>query len=228
MRRSTAGRSVRAALLGIVVAALALTACGGDGGGSGELSDEPVTLRFTWWGSDVRHQRTQEVIKQFQAEHPNITVKGEFKEWVGYWDSLATTVAANDAPDIIQMDELYLATYAERGALLDLKTAEKNLNTADFDPKALATGELDGKLYGLPTGLTTYSVIVNTSLLDKYKIELPDDSTWTWDDFRKVGAEVSKASGGKVKGIGSWGFDTGAVNIWPGRPMPACTTAPAR
>ena len=213
MRRRT-GRSVGAMLL-TVTTALVLAACGGDGGGgSQELSKDPVTLRFTWWGSDLRHQRTQEVIKQFQTEHPNITVKGEFKEWNGYWDSLATTVAANDAPDIIQMDELYLASYAERGALLDLGTATKHLNTKDFDPKALATGQLEGKQYGLPVGLTAYSIVVNTALLDKYKIPLPDDSTWTWDDFEKIGADVSKASGGKVKGIASWGFDTGAVNIW--------------
>jgi multiple sugar transport system substrate-binding protein len=198
-----------------VTMALVLAACGGDGGGgSQELSKDPVTLRFTWWGSDLRHQRTQEVIKQFQTEHPNITIKGEFKEWNGYWDSLATTVAANDAPDIIQMDELYLASYAERGALLDLGTTSKQLSTKDFDPKALATGQLEGKQYGLPVGLTAYSIVVNTALLDKYKIPLPDDSTWTWDDFEKIGAEVSKASGGKVKGIASWGFDTGAVNIW--------------
>jgi multiple sugar transport system substrate-binding protein len=214
MRRRTRGRSVWAVALSVTVA-IVLAACGGDGGGGSEgLSEDPVTLRFTWWGSDLRHQRTQEVIKQFQSEHPNITVKGEFKEWAGYWDSLATTVAANDAPDIIQMDELYLATYAERGALLDLKTSGQYLKTADFDPKALATGALDGKQYGLPTGLTVYSIIVNTDLLDKYKIPLPDDSTWTWDDYKAVGAEVSKASGGKVKGTGSWGFDTGALNIW--------------
>src|SRR5690242_5902577 len=106
-------------------AGAALAACGGSGGGDagGEISGRPVTLRFTWWGSDARHKRTQQVIDLFTTAHPNITVKGEFKDWNGYWDALATTVAANDAPDIIQMDELYLASYAQRGALLDLKTA---------------------------------------------------------------------------------------------------------
>jgi pectin-derived oligosaccharide transport system substrate-binding protein len=41
-----------------------------------------------------------------------------------------------------------------------------------------------------------------------------DDLAWTWDDLKSVGAKVSKASGGKVKGIQSWGFDTGGLNIW--------------
>ena len=207
-------RSVLSLAAGLGAGA-ALAACGGGGGDAGgEISSEPVTLRFTWWGSDARHKRTQEVIDLFTKANPNITVKGEFKEWNGYWDSLATTVAANDAPDIIQMDELYLSSYAERGALLDLGGAAKHLSTADFDPSALDTGKVDGKQYAIPTGLAAYSIVVNTDLLAQYKVAVPDDSTWTWDDLKRLGAQVSKASGGKVTGVQSWGFDSGGVNIW--------------
>ncbi|MFI7700290.1 ABC transporter substrate-binding protein [Nonomuraea sp. NPDC049480] len=196
-------------------AALMLTACGSGGGSAGqELSKDPVTLRFTWWGADERHKRTQQVIDLFQKKYPNITVKGEFKDWNGYWESLATTVAANDAPDVIQMDELYLASYAERGALLDLGTATKHLKTADFDKSALDTGIVKGKQYAIPVGLSTYAIVANTGLFDQFKIKLPDDATWSWDDFKKVGEEVSKAGGGKVTGIQSFGFDAGSMNIW--------------
>ncbi|MDQ0371240.1 ABC transporter substrate-binding protein [Catenuloplanes indicus] len=202
-------------LAGAVGASTALAACGGGGGDAGgELSTEPVTLRFTWWGSDARHKRTQQAIDLFTAKYPNITVKGEFKDWNGYWDSLATTVAANDAPDIIQMDELYLASYAERGALLDLGTASNHLRTADIEPAALDTGKVDGKQYAIPTGLTAYSFIVNDDLLKQYDVMLPDTATWSWEDLRTVGDQVSKASGGKVDGVQLWGFDTGSVNVW--------------
>ncbi|PZG12877.1 ABC transporter substrate-binding protein [Nonomuraea aridisoli] len=197
-----------------LVAALMLSACGSGGSAGQELSNEPVTLRFTWWGSDERHKRTQQVMDLFQKKHPNITVKGEFKEWNGYWESLATTVAANDAPDVIQMDELYLSSYAERGALLDLGTMAKFLKTADFDKAALDTGLVNGKQYALPTGLTTYSIVANTDLLDQYGIDLPDDATWSWDDLKRIGGEVSEAGGGKVTGVQSLGFEAGGLNIW--------------
>jgi len=214
MQNRISRRSILAATAGAGAAAV-LAACGDSGGDAGgDVSGDPVTLRFTWWGSDARHKRTQQVIDLFTKAHPNVTVKGEFKEWNGYWDSLATTVAANDAPDIIQMDELYLSSYAERGALLDLGTASKHLKTADFDPSALETGKVDGKQYAIPTGLAAYSIVVNTDLLAQYKVPVPDDATWTWDDLKTIGAQVSKASGGKVNGVQSWGFDTGGVNIW--------------
>ncbi|KOV90203.1 hypothetical protein ADL03_01500 [Nocardia sp. NRRL S-836] len=191
-----------------------LVACGSGSDAGGDLTAEPVTLRFTWWGADDRHKRTQQVIDLFQKKHPNITVKGEFKEWNGYWDSLATTMAANDAPDVMQMDELYIASYAERGALLDLTEAKKHLDTADFDQKALATGAIGGKQYGIPVGLGMYSIMANTDLLAKYDIPLPDDTKWTWDDLRNVGERVSKASGGTVWGVQSPGInDTAGLSI---------------
>ncbi|MGW0199457.1 ABC transporter substrate-binding protein [Nonomuraea sp. NPDC003201] len=193
---------------------LMLSACGSGGSAGQELSKDPVTLRFTWWGADERHKRTQQVIDLFQKKYPSITVKGEFKDWNGYWESLATTVAANDAPDVIQMDELYLSSYAERGALLDLGTAGKHLKTADFDKSALDTGVVKGKQYALPVGLSTYAIVANTDLLDQFKIKLPDDGTWSWEDLKKVGDEVSKAGGGKVTGLQSLGFEAGGVNIW--------------
>lgn len=206
-------RFTRGALFA-VTASLLFAACGGGSDSTAELADEPVTLRFTWWGGDERHQRTQQVIDLFEAEHPDITVRGEYKEWSGYWDSLATTVAADDAPDIIQMDELYLASYAERGALLDLGTTSDHLDTSGFDENALATGVVDGTQYALPVGLTVYSMIANVDLLEEYGVERPDDATWSWEDLKEMGAEVSAASDGKVTGVQSWGFDAGGLNIW--------------
>ncbi|TDV54793.1 ABC transporter substrate-binding protein [Actinophytocola oryzae] len=204
----------RRTVLFAVPAALALSACSGSGGGSTALSNEPVTLRFTWWGSDARHQRTQQVIKLFQAKHKNITVKGEFKEWNGYWDSLATSAAAQEAPDVIQMDELYLASYAERGALLDLSRVRDHLDTSGIDEDILSTGKVEDKQYAIPTGLNAYSMVVNTDILDRFGIDLPDDDTWSWDDLTEIGGKVSAAGGGQITGVQSWGFDMGGLNVW--------------
>ena len=103
------------------------------------------------------------MIDAYQKDHPNVTIKGEFGEWSGYWDKLATTVAANDAPDIIQMDEKYLREYADRGALLDLKKAD-GLDTAKFEPDTLGAGEFDGGLYGLNAGINSFAVIANPAV----------------------------------------------------------------
>lgn len=197
-------------------AALILSGCasGGATADKAELSDEPVTLRFTWWGNDARTANTEAVIAAFEEENPNITIEPQFTDWNGYWDKLATETAANDAPDIIQMDEKYISTYGGRGALLDLNDTGDAIDLADFPESAIESGTIDGALYGIPVGLTSYAILANPTLLESAGIEMPDDTTWTWDDLREAGAAVSAAGGGSVFGIQSWGFEDGGLKNW--------------
>lgn len=191
-------------------AVLALSACAGGGSSTtAELSEEPVTLRFTWWGNDVRTAATEEVIAAFEAKHSNITVQPQFTDFGGYWDKLATETAANDAPDIIQMDEKYISTYGGRGALLDLNEMGDAIDLSDFPDSAISTGTMDGALYGIPVGLTSYSIMANPVLLAQAGVAMPDDESWTWDDLAEAGAAVSATGGGSVFGVQSWGFTDG-------------------
>ncbi|MBZ3906234.1 ABC transporter substrate-binding protein [Streptomyces griseiscabiei] len=206
----------RLALASVAALSLTLTACaGGSAGPVDKLGDKPVTISIDWWGDANRAKATNEVIDAFEKKHPNITVKGQYKDWTGYWDALATTTAANDSPDVIQMDELYLASYANRGALYDVSQAGKLLDTSRFAEEALATGQVDGKQYALPIGVTALAIVVNTDLFKKYGVPLPDDKTWTWDDYTKIAEELTDKSGGKIRGAsGTPGFDAGTLKYW--------------
>ncbi|MDA1362952.1 extracellular solute-binding protein [Glycomyces luteolus] len=197
------------------VALPGLAACGTAGGGDVELSDEPVTIRMTWWGADTRAELTNQAIAAFEKEHPNITVKGEFKDWAGYWDALATTTAANDSPDVIQMDELYLASYGDRGTLLDLADTSEYLDTSGFEAATLETGKIDGAQYAIPIGAGMLASVVNADLFAQYGVELPDDTTWTWDDYAAIANELTEKSGGAINGSGlTGGTDAGSVRYW--------------
>lgn len=211
-----AGRRLRAlAAAAIAASLLVASACGGDSGGPSSSSADggKVTLRFSWWGSDTRTKLTQQAIDAYQKDHPNVTIKGEFGEWSGYWDKLATTVAANDAPDIIQMDEKYLREYADRGALLDLKKAQ-GLDTGKFEPDTLGAGEFDGGLYGLNAGINSFAVVVNPAAFKTAGVAIPDDTTWTWDDFSRIAAEITTKTGGKITGTGALGTNEAGLNLW--------------
>lgn len=201
------------ALAAVAVASvlLAASACGGSS--SGGSANGEVTLRFTWWGSDTRHKLTQQAIDAYQKDHPNIKIKGEFGEWSGYWDKLATTVAANDAPDVIQMDEKYLREYADRGALLDLKKAD-GLDTSKFEPSTLAAGEFNGGLYGLNAGINAYTIVANPAVFKAAGVPLPDDTKWTWDEYSKIAQEITQKSGGKAFGTGAYGSNEASLNMW--------------
>ncbi|QXQ09999.1 extracellular solute-binding protein [Paeniglutamicibacter sp. Y32M11] len=168
------------------IAALALTGCGGNGNAADANGD--VTLRFSWWGSESRSAATQKIIDAFEAKNPGIKIQGEYGDWGGYWDKLATQVASNDAPDIIQMDDKYLREYADRGALLDLS----DVDVSKFDEAAITNGTTEDGVVGITTGINAMAMMANPTLFKEAGVELPDDKTWTWDDYSDISAKITK------------------------------------
>ncbi|GAA3991185.1 carbohydrate ABC transporter substrate-binding protein [Thermobifida alba] len=187
---------------GLAAAVMALTACGG----GGEEADGVVELRFSWWGSDERHTMTQEVIDLFEQQNPGIRIVGEYTDWGSYWDKLATTTAAGDAPDIITQEERYLREYGERGALADLSQLE-GLDLSAIDPLVADSGDLDGATYGIATGVNAYAILADPQAFADAGVEMPDDDTWTWDDYVDIATRISEKSGGEIVGTQSMGYN---------------------
>lgn len=175
-----------------LTASLFLGACGATDAGSKDDASGNVTLRFTWWGNDIRNKMTMEAIAAFEKDHPNIKIEAEPGEWSAYWDKLATQTAGNDMPDIIQMDQQYIAEYGGRGALLDLNE-HKELDSAKLTESSLVAGQIDGKQFGISTGENAFVVMANADLFKEAGLEVPDDKTWTWDQYIDTAAQVAAA-----------------------------------
>lgn len=199
------------------VSALALAGCSGGATPAAStkptLSGKPTTITMTFWGGDARVQSTQKAIDAFEKKYPNITVKPQFTDWTGYWDQLATATAGGDMPDVVQMDELYLASYGNRGALYDLNNVK--IDTSGMAAAARDTGKVNGTQYADPIGVAVYAIVANKDLFDKYGVAMPDDKTWTWDDYAKIADELTQKSGGAIHGTDQiGGFDAGSVKYW--------------
>ncbi len=213
--RRPPARTARIAIGLVAAGSLLLTACGqgdnpatGDDAGSEAEAGGDVNLRMTWWGADARAQLTEEVVDLFEAENPGITVTTEWSTWDGYWDKLSTGAAAGDMPDIIQMDESQIDAYGAQGSLLDLESQPDELDVSTIAEEVLLTGDVDGTIVGAPVGIGIYSVGVNPDVLERAGVEMPDDTSWTWDDFVDISAEVSEKLGGEgITGMDFFGLD---------------------
>lgn len=96
------------------------------------------------------------------------------------------------------MGGAYPAEYAARGLLLDLSTRGEQIDLSSFDPAALTTGQVDGAQVALPTGINAPAIIVNRAVLDAAGVDLPDPSTWTWEDYTTTAIAVSESGQGTV------------------------------
>lgn len=199
-------------LLAAAGAAPALASCGPNSASSDD------GLRVYWWGGDLRAGITQEVLDMYTADHADLTIKPEYSEWSGYWDKLATQTAGGASPDVIQMDEAYIDSYGSKGSLLDLESVSDSLDLSQMDEAILETGRLsDGTLVGAPNGFNLYATGMNPTVLEAAGIELPDDTTWTWEDFQALCEELSewgKSSGEGVVGTSGFGLGAGDLAAW--------------
>nr|WP_249187992.1 ABC transporter substrate-binding protein [Nocardiopsis sp. MG754419] len=173
---------------------MVLASCSGSGD-----SGDVVELRFSWWGSDERHANLREAIEVFEADNPDIRVSPDYTDWDAYWDRLATGTAAGDAPDVIMQDEAYLREYADRGALADLGTLE-GLDLSALDPLVSESGVVDGAVYGAPSGVNAAAMLADPQAFEEAGVDMPDDTTWTWDDYVDISIEISEATDGEIVG----------------------------
>ncbi|MDC7123630.1 extracellular solute-binding protein [Cellulomonas fimi] len=200
----------------LAVGALALTACAGSDEPAAEATSsgppEPVEIRFSWWGSDTRHELTQQVLDKFTEKYPHITVVPDYTDWNSYFDKLSTGVAGGDAPDVITQEERYLADYASQGVLADLN--ELGLDTSKIDPNVLQSGTIDDALYGVATGVNAYAIVADPEAFAAAGVEMPDDTTWTWEDYVDIANEISAKTGKAVYGAQDYGFNEPGFSIF--------------
>ena len=153
--------------------------------------DEPITLRFAWWGGDERNAATLEVIEQFEALHPNVTIEAEYGGNDGYHDELATQLASGTAADIVQVDPETFPQYVSTGDYFVNYMDYSNMDLSTFDENYISleiNGRYDGKQLGLPTGISGAGILVNQDLADEIGIDFTQ--AYTWDDLLEMGRKV--------------------------------------
>lgn len=176
-------------------------------------ADEPIELEFTVWDGDISLKVIQGVLHQFEAEHPNITVKLEpIPDYNVYHQKMLTLYAANVPPDVAMMDPSHFQALAAKDAILPLNPFIEK--TPGFDLNAYYKPIRDahtykGQLYVLPRDIAPIGLIYyNKQAFRDAGLPYPD-GTWTWDykprpelknkDFVWVCQQLTKKdSNGKV------------------------------
>ena len=132
--------------------------------------DEQITVYSLYDDYAVRQMGAM-----FQKSHPEIYVAYEFgisgEDAVTSSDAirtLNTEIMAGNGPDIIMMDGLPVASYVEKGLLMDIKDVVDKVSAESglFDNVA-RTYETDGKLYAIPAAFTMPVIIGRQEMLDQ-------------------------------------------------------------
>ncbi|MGP4050527.1 ABC transporter substrate-binding protein [Streptomyces sp. 2A115] len=182
---STRRRVARTAIAGIALTGL-LSACGGSGSGDSDSepkSSGPVTLDF--WGWSNGHEA---VVKAFNASHKDVQLKyTKVTDQLTMQKQLTNAVKADNAPCLLQNTGEYVTSWVSQGALADI-TKYVESSKDKFNTGAWAVGQVQGKVYGIPTSSAPAFTIYRTDVFKKYGLKPPA----TWDDFIAAGKVLKK------------------------------------
>ncbi|KMK95999.1 hypothetical protein VL06_19900 [Rossellomorea marisflavi] len=187
--------------LGLVLTTF-LAGCSSSTGSSsdskdGKTKDGKVELRMTWWGSQSRHDQTQEIIKKFEEENPDIKITSEFTGFDGYFEKMAAQAAGNNLPDIMQQNfGEYLNQYADKNLLADLSeyVEDGTINVDGVSDIIMDSGKQGDKILGIPTGTNALTAFYNVDMLKEVGVENLDGN-WSWDEYVDIATKVHEKTG---------------------------------
>ena len=194
---------------GAVGAAGLLAACGGNSASSTAssvasapaasadeslaLSDGPVSMTISWWGGDSRHAAYQNAIKEFQAEHSNITIEPTFAAWSGWEEKMAAAFIAGNAQDVCQVNWNWLYNYSADGSkFVDLNTVSNFLDLTQWDKAAMDACYVANSQQCVPVSMTGRIFFWNMTTFNKAGItEVPK----SLDDLMAAGKAFKEKLG---------------------------------
>jgi N,N'-diacetylchitobiose transport system substrate-binding protein len=155
-----------------VLAVLAMSACSSAGNSPGAKSDGKVpaadgsgkTLTVWVMDGDYTDKTLTAVNKQF-AKRTGAKVDVQVQSWDGISTKIATALATSTPPDVIDVGNTAIASYAATGGLLDLTAYKKDLAQGLTWLDGLASpATIDGDLYGVPGFAGARAVVYNKKI----------------------------------------------------------------
>ncbi len=187
-------------LLSLMFAAIiVLTGCGSDSSTVG--TDEPVTLKVMGWSFGTEDAAdtnvNRQVIKAYEEENPNVTIEVIAPpEGEDYNDYLNSLVASGDIPDVFMYSSH--ATPVTQGWAMDVTDIVKNDDTyATMVPALADGGQVNGKVYGIPTNMSSTGIFQNLDILESKNIT-PLEPGYTIDELV---TNIEAATDDSIKGF---------------------------
>ena len=172
-----------------IMCILFATGCGKSEGTSVLYETTVEPLRFSWWGTDVRHRYMLEGVSLFEENNPGMMVKCEYSVWEGFERRNRIAMVSRTAADVMLINYNWLDVYSKDGdGYYDIYDLKDIVDLSQFDADDLKSGEREGKLNALPLAYNATVFFYNADIYDSYGLEIPE----TWDDLFEAAKVMRK------------------------------------
>lgn len=194
-------------LCAAMAATTMLAGCGdsNDGGssnsGSGDdaaASGDENTLTVWCWDPAFNIYAMEEAAKEYQKDHPDVTVNVVETPWDDVQTKLTTAATSGNydtLPDILLMQD-----NAFQKNVISYKDAFTDLTDSKIDFSQFAEGKtaysvVDGKNYGVPFDNGAVIACYRTDILEQAGYTVDDFTDITWDEYIEKGKDILAKTG---------------------------------
>lgn len=162
-----------------------------------------VEIEYWQYVFESRVQAMDELIKEFEAENPDITVKQVTFPYADYQTRVVAAKAAGKGPDVVQLFYGWLDNFVAGGLVQPL--SKEKFPTADIEKdffpivSAMKRGE---DYYGLPTAVRSMALFYNKNLFKDAGLD-PNKPPRTLDEMVKAAKTTTRQdSAGNFQSVG--------------------------
>jgi N,N'-diacetylchitobiose transport system substrate-binding protein len=147
-----------------IASVLVLSACSASGSSTDSTDAAGGSLTVWAMDGDYTPETLEAINKQFEKE-TGATVDLQTQTWDGITTKISTALATNTPPDVLDVGNTQVASYAANGGLLDLTDKKSDLEQGQTWLDGLVDpATVDGKLYAVPGFAGARAVIYNKKM----------------------------------------------------------------
>ena len=178
---------------------------------------EAAPVEISLWtypiGKWTDEATVKELLADFNAAYPNITVKVEYLDYTNGDDKVNTAIEGGQAPDIVmEGPERLIANWGAKGLMVDLKDI---VPAGTYDSIISSCTSANGEVYEMPVCMIAHCMAINRDVFEAAgALQYLNEETHTWnsvEDFFKAVQAVYDA-GNEYVGViycGGQGGDQG-------------------
>ncbi len=154
---------------------------------------------ITFWAMGAEGENVQPLIRQFEAQHPEIKVKVQSIPWGAAHEKLLTAVAGQSTPDLCQLGNTWIPEFQAIGSLLALDSlvAHSTIVSKDNYFEGIWNTNIIGRsVYGIPWYVDTRLLFYRKDILAQAGYGQPPQ---TWDEWLDVSYKIKKLSSAKQR-----------------------------
>lgn len=172
-----------------------------------------VEIEYWQYFFDARVSAMEQLIENFEAANPDITVKMTHFPYADYRTKVAAAIPAGEGPDVVQLFYGWLNDYVEAKLIqpLPADTFAPEMIEKDFFPMVAAMRDGDN-YWALPTAVRSLALFYNTRLFDEAGVEAPPTNL---DELVEVAKKLTKLDGaGNITQVGITAGMTAQDHHW--------------